>query len=91
MTPERACQYWTSTCRSVLHQRSKLGGDWPFVHYDELLTRRAIPLLECHLGARADESMLQPELHRSTMTAAADSPAEELFRLLLQLAEQKYA
>jgi hypothetical protein len=36
-------------------------------------------------------SMLQPELNRSTMTAAADSSAEELFRLLLELAEQKYA
>jgi len=91
MTPERACQYWTSTYRSVLHQRSKLGGEWLFVHYDELLTRRAIRLLECHLGARADVSMLQPELNRSTMTAAADSSAEELFRLLLELAEQKYA
>jgi sulfotransferase family protein len=91
MTQERACQYWTSIYRSVLHQRSKLGGDWFFVHYDELLTRRAIPLLECHLEARADVSMLRPELNRSTMTAAADSSSEELFRLLLELAEQKYA
>jgi hypothetical protein len=64
-----------------------------FVHYDKLLTRRAIPLLECHLGARADVSMLQPELNRSTMTAAADSSAEEpfLLLLLLELADQKYA
>jgi hypothetical protein len=42
-------------------------------------------------GARADVSMLRPKLNRSTMTAAADSSAEELFRLLLELAEQKYA
>jgi Sulfotransferase family len=91
MTQERACRYWTSTYRSVLHQRSKVGGDWLFMHYDELLTRRVIPLLERQLKARADMSMLQPELNRSTMTGGADSAAEELFGMLMELAEQKYA
>lgn len=90
MTRERAYQYWKAIYRSVLHQRCTLGGDWLFVHYDELLTRRAIPLLESHLGASANTAMLRPDLKRSATDAPAEASADRLFRRLRELAEQKY-
>ncbi|MEP7022251.1 MAG: hypothetical protein ABJB47_00225 [Actinomycetota bacterium] len=91
MSPEKACAYWEAAYRSVLAQRHAVGGDWLFIHYDELLSRRSIPLLESHLGVRADLTMLRPDLKRSAPDAAIGPSAGRLCAELTELAEQKYA
>jgi Sulfotransferase family len=91
MTPEMASKYWITMYQSILCQRHTIGGDWLFIHYDELLAGRAIPLLESHLGARADLNMLQADLKRSTMAGSAGPAADSLARTLFELAEQKYS
>jgi hypothetical protein len=90
MTPERACRYWEAVYRSVLHQHRAIGGSWLFVHYDELLSGRAIPVLESCLGAPANMTMLQAGLNRSTADGYTTSAADELYGVLSGLADQKY-
>jgi hypothetical protein len=90
MTPEKALQYWEAAYRSILHQRSMIGGDWLFIHYDELISRQAIPLLEDRLGVRADVRMVCPELKRSSMDASIWQSADDLYKTLGELAEEKY-
>ena len=90
MTPERACRYWETVYRSVLNRRRAIGGCWLFVHYDELLTGRAIPVLESCLGASANRTMIQASLNRSTAHGYTTPAADELYRVLSGLAEQKY-
>jgi hypothetical protein len=90
MTREKALQYWEAAYRSVLHQRSLINGEWYFLHYDELLSQRAVPLLEDRLGARADLGMIRPELKRSSMDGPSSQSADHLYNALVELAEAKY-
>jgi hypothetical protein len=90
MTTERACRYWEAVYRSVLNRRQAIGGCWLFLHYDELLTGRAIPVLESCLGAPANRTMLQPSLNRSAAHGSTTPAADELYGVLSGLAEQKY-
>jgi hypothetical protein len=91
MTPEMIYEYWESIYKSVLHQRTLVDGTWLFVHYDELLTKRAIPLLEDHLEASANLAMLQPDFNRSVTDIRFREPSDDLRRGLLKLAEEKYS
>jgi Sulfotransferase family len=91
ISPEKAYEYWQAIYESVLRQRDTISGEWLFVHYDELLNGRSIPLLEERLQARADRTMMQSELARSTMDGPSVASADAVFQKLLVLAEQKYA
>lgn len=90
MTPERALQYWEATYRSIINQRFRAKDKWIFIHYDEILSRRAVPLLEDRLGARADVRMIRSELKRSSLDAPSRPSADKLYHTLLELAEEKY-
>jgi Sulfotransferase family len=90
ITPQMAYQYWEAIYRSVLRQEEVIGGTWLFIHYNELLTGRAIPLLEDHLGVPANPAMIRPDLNRSAIDGHVDSSTNNLCRVLLDLAEQKY-
>jgi len=91
MSTERAARYWEAVYRSVLYQRSVAGGKWLFVHYDELLSGPAIPVLEDHLEAKADRAMLRSELKRSSLDASVPVSLQLLFRELSTLSEEKYS
>lgn len=90
VTEDRAYLYWEAMYRGALYQRQLVGGEWIFVHYDELLTQRAIPFLEDHLGVSANLAIIRPGLNRSTVEASVGESADSLCRTLLELAETKY-
>lgn len=90
VTRERAAQYWLAIYRSVLHLEATIGGDWLFVHYDEILTGRALPVLECHLGVKAKPDIVQADLARSALTGDIDQESADLFAQLMDRAESKY-
>jgi hypothetical protein len=90
MSRQQALDYWVAIYQSVLGKRESLGGRWMFVHYDELLSQRAIGPLEEILGARADVSMLHGSLSRSSAAGRASPAADRIYGQLVRLAEQKY-
>jgi len=90
VSADSACAYWTAVYQSIFHQRAQLGGEWLFVHYDEILNDRALPILERVLGANADRSMLRPELKRSEPTGSASHAAGEVYKKLLEFSLLKY-
>jgi hypothetical protein len=89
MTMAGAYRYWEAVYRSVLHHKTAVGGDWIFLHYDEIMNGDSISLLEDRLGASADRQMVRPDLKRSALAGAADGSVAALYRELCDLAERK--
>jgi hypothetical protein len=87
----QAYEYWRAIYESVLEQRTMVPGEWLFLHCDELLQRRSIPVIERCLEARADLAMLKPDLSRSTSQGSSVPSVDAVFQELLRLAEEKYA
>jgi hypothetical protein len=87
----QAYEYWRGIYESVLAQRTMIQGEWLFLHCDELLSQRSIPIVESYLEARADLTMLKPELNRSTSGGSSIASVDAVFQELLRLAEEKYA
>jgi len=90
LSVEAACRYWEAAYRSVLHQRSAIGGEWLFMHYDEILEGRAVRILEDRLDASADRDMLRADLKRSAMLGEVTQSAQRLYQELVELAKSKY-
>ncbi len=90
MTRDRAIYYWTALYSNILYLRERIAGEWLFVHYDELLSRRAIPILEARLGVRADITMIRSDLNRSAMDSPVTPSVDNLYSTLVELAELKY-
>lgn len=91
LSPEAAYRYWEAAYKNILHQRTKIGGEWMFFHYDEILGGRSISVLEESLGATADRGMLRADLRHSTTADNAVRSAAELYQELLDLSALKYA
>ncbi len=91
MSVQDAYEYWEAAYRNVLCQRAAVGGEWLFLHYDEVLEGRSIPILEERLGASVDREMLRADLSRSTYAGSVVSSAEELYQQLIQLSMLKYS
>ena len=72
-------------------RRAAVGGEWLFLHFDEVLEGRSIPILEERLGAYLDREMLRADLSRSTYAGSVVSSAEELYQQLIQLSMLKYS
>jgi hypothetical protein len=91
MDAERASIYWVSIYSYLLTNPDLVSVPWMFVHYDEIITGRAVPLLAERLGAEPDPTMLRPELKRSGLTADVPTEAADIYAQLLDRAEAKYA
>jgi hypothetical protein len=87
---ELAYDYWRASYESVLMQRSLIGGEWLFIHFDEILDGRSIPLLEKHLQSHVDTTMLRPDLRRSSPLGICPPSVQSLFERLNDLSERKY-
>jgi hypothetical protein len=88
---ERANRYWEAAYRNVLHQRATIGGEWLFMHYDEILAGCAVPILEERLDASVDRRMLRADLNRSAMVGDIALSTEQLYQELSELARSKYS
>lgn len=60
-----AFRVWLQMYRNVLQVQYPAGGDWLFVHYDQLVSGAVIPRLEKLLGVRANREFADARLRRS--------------------------
>ncbi len=81
-----ALEVWESMYRHVLEIHHPHGGDWLFVHYDQLLEGFAFPAIEAKLEIRLDPEFADRRLRRSKATAEAPAHALKTYRRLCDLA-----
>ena len=82
-----AFKVWESMYSHVLDIHYPQGGDWLFVHYDQLLEGTAFPVLETKLGIRLDREFADRRLKRSKAAVEAPSRALTIYQRLCSLAE----
>ncbi|MFI5351672.1 MAG: hypothetical protein ACHQZS_01830 [Candidatus Binatales bacterium] len=82
-----AFKVWESMYRYVLDIHYPQGGDWLFVHYDQLLEGTAFPALGAKLGIRLDREFADRRLKRSKAAVEAPSRALTIYRRLCHLAD----
>jgi hypothetical protein len=81
-----ALKVWEAMYRYILEVHYPQGGDWLFVHYDQLLDRSANAELERRLGVSIDREFATAELNRSRPDAAVPRRAVRLYEQLCALA-----
>jgi hypothetical protein len=81
-----ALKVWEAMYRYILDVHYAQGGDWMFVHYDQLLDRSAATELERRLGVGIDRDFASAELNRSRPGAAMPRRALRLYERLCTLA-----
>lgn len=77
---------WEAMYRCILDVHYAQGGDWLFVHYDQLLDHSADAELERRLGVRIDRGFAAAELNRSRAGAAVPRRMARLYERLCKLA-----
>ncbi|HVS08891.1 MAG TPA: glycosyltransferase [Planctomycetota bacterium] len=87
---ERAARVWAAMYRSVLEQRSR-GGDWLFLHYDQLFEPEGIARLEAFLGSCVDREFPDRSLARSRSARGVPEEAARVYRELCALAGKEPA
>jgi Sulfotransferase family len=65
MDADRALRLWKQVYRHVLQIHYPAGGDWLFVHYNQLMDGTALPKIEKLLGVETDRGFVDPGLNRS--------------------------
>ncbi len=81
-----ALKVWEAMYRYILDVHYPQGGDWLFVHYDQLLDRSAGAELERRLGVTIDREFAAAELNRSRPGAAVPRRLARLYERLCALA-----
>jgi hypothetical protein len=77
---------WEAMYRCILDVHYPQGGDWMFVHYDQLLDHSADAELERRLGIAIDREFATAELNRSRPSAAVPWRMARLYARLCSLA-----
>lgn len=83
---ERALKIWRAMYGYALDVNHAAGGDWLFVHYDQLMTGAGCAALERLLGARVRHDFADPNLRRSATPPAVRDEVAPLYRRLCELA-----
>jgi hypothetical protein len=73
---------WCQTYRRILAEVS-LGGDWLFVHYDEIVEGRGLERMGAFLDAALDRGFADVRLRRSAPAAELSQETEDLYAELL--------
>lgn len=88
LTRAHALRAWTSMYQHVLRQHSSLGGEWLFVHYDQILDGSAIPRIERAVATRVSASFVDRTLRRSRDDSSrVPQRTIQTYRQLCELAE----
>lgn len=85
MDYERALQVWCAMYRSALEQRSD-GGEWLFLHYDQLFEAEGVARLERFVGGSVARDFGDRALSRSRADRPVSAEAARLYRELCELA-----
>jgi hypothetical protein len=85
MSYERALGAWRAMYRQVLSVHRK-EGEWLFLHYDDVLSSRAIPALEDALGVSVDANFPDRSLQRSNGDGGSGPEDTALYEELCRLA-----
>ena len=83
---QQALRIWRSMYGYALDVHYPSGGDWLFVHYEQLLAGTAYDAIERLLDTRVDREFADTGLRRSTAPSAADSEVAQLYRRLCEYA-----
>ncbi len=83
---ERALRIWRATYRYVLDVHLPAGGDWLFVHYDQLMDGSVYRRLENLTEARIDRKFADLKLRRSLTPSTIRHEDAELYGRLCELA-----
>ena len=86
MDYERALRIWDRAYRYILRVHHPGGGDWIFVHYDQLMDGSKLAEVEETLGVRIDRAFRDPDLRRSTGAGLVPGRESALYRRLCELA-----
>ncbi|MBI5431764.1 MAG: glycosyltransferase [Planctomycetes bacterium] len=78
---ERALESWSASYRRLL-DASRRGGDWLFLHYDQILSGDALDALEACADAPIARDFPERSLKRSRAESAVPSEVAELYREL---------
>lgn len=81
-----AFRVWLQMYRNVLQVHYPAGGDWLFVHYDQLVSGAMIPRLEKELGVQVNGEFADASLRRSAAVAPVPEEAALTYRELCRLA-----
>jgi hypothetical protein len=83
---ERALRIWRMMYSYVLDVHFPAGGDWLFIHYEQLITGRAYPAIERLLEVKVDRTFADANLRRSTAPMAVRTDVAELYHRLCERA-----
>lgn len=81
-----ALKVWDAMYSWILDIHYPLGGDWYFVHYDQLLNKSVYLDLERRLGGKVDPSFATSDLNRSQPSVRAPRRVTRLYERLCRLA-----
>ncbi len=87
---EDAFELWRAQYESVLAQRAT-GGEWLFLHYDQMLDAEGPERLGAFLGATVDREFADAHLRRAVSALEAPPALRELHGQLCDLAEHRPA
>ncbi len=82
----RALRIWYDMYRYLVQVHYPAGGDWMFVHYDQLMDGSKLDEIERRLGAPVDRSFADSTLRRSQASGAVAARTLSLYRRLCDLA-----
>lgn len=82
----RAFAVWEMMYRNVLEIHYPFGGEWLFVHYDQLLDGGAYERIERLLGAKVARNFAAADLRRSAAAGAVPRRTRKIYRRLCELA-----
>ena len=83
---KQAFKVWELMYTHILESHVPEGGDWLFIHYQQLLDGSAYAALESRLGVKVDQGFADPHLSRSQPTLRASKPCLDIFQRLKDLA-----
>jgi hypothetical protein len=84
-----ALRIWYAMYRYIVQVHYPAGGNWIFVHYDQLMDGSRLDEIEQALGAPVDRSFADSTLRRSRDSGAVPGRAFSLYRRLCDLAGYK--
>ncbi|MHC4375437.1 MAG: sulfotransferase [Planctomycetota bacterium] len=89
-TEADAFELWEASYRAALTE-SERGGEWLFLHYDQVLTPEGLDRLAEFLGADIDRDFPDRKLRRGEIAAEVPASCQELYRQLLEHAGHRGA
>jgi hypothetical protein len=86
MDHARALRVWRAVYTYTLDVQHAAGGDWLFVHYEQLMRGEVFARIEQLLGVSVRRDFADPRLRRSAVSEAVQPELESIYQRLCKLA-----